>query len=271
MQRTLLGALVAFGLGAAVAAGCQQADDRPALIQVQCEAGANCHNPPPVGSGGSSSEAGGDAPGDASSTEVSGTVALLTSDDFDSAIAFTDTATIEMESVSGAPLTAFYDGASFTLEEVRVGTDLWGAVLPAPGDAMPTLQPLDTTQPSPLKLLVVPRSTLELVFGLLSAPTVPTDGNAQIVLQFRDATTLAPIEGVSVAHTAEAIAYDAGATYSDSETATGARGFAILVNVPAVTATTQQKLQITVGGTVGPLEVATRSNAVTLADVFIQP
>jgi hypothetical protein len=272
MRRSVLVALGAFAAGAALAAGCQKEDERPAYLEVECEAGTKCHDIPPVGggSGGTSGEAGsGDAAGDAS-TDVSGTVALLTGDDFENAIVYPDPATVELD-VRAATVTASYDGAGFTAPGVRVGTDLWARVVPSPGDALPTLQPIDTTAGAPLGLLLVPRSTLELVYGLLTAPTAPADGTAQVVLQFLDATTLAPLEGVSVAHGAEAIAYDAGATYSDSLVATGPRGFAILVNVPAVQIASLQKVQITLGSTVGAIDVLMQSNAVTLADVFIAP
>jgi hypothetical protein len=275
MRRSILAALLAFAAGAAVAAGCQKEDERPAYLETRCEAGVQCHDiPPPSGSGGSSGSSGEggnlDAPGDAT-TSVTGTVALLTAEDFENAVVYPDPATITLDTDGADPVDASYDGTSFSASGVRVGPDLWATVAPSAGDAMPTLQPLDTTTGDPLALLVVPRSTLELVHGLLTVPTAPADGTAQVVLQFFDAATLAPLEGVSVSHGAEAVAYDSGATYSDSETATGPRGFAILVNVPAVQIASTQKVQVTANGTVGVVEVLMQSNAVTLADVFIAP
>lgn len=275
MLRAALWASFAFVAGGAIAFGCQKVDERPAYIDTQCEAGAKCGEPSPVGVGnGGSSGGGGDAEADASGgVEISGSVIAISSDDLTSAIPFFDPASIEVESPSGAIVSGAYDGDSFLVSGALQSTGTWATVRPTfPGDALPTLQPVDTTIPSGLQLLVLQRSVLELIYGVLTTPTAPADGSAQLVLTFLNAATGQPLQGVSVFHdAAEVIAYDAGGSYTEEVTQTGPRGIALVVNVPAVSQRATQKIQIQTATTSGTLELVLQAGSVTLTDVLIEP
>jgi hypothetical protein len=268
MNRTPLLAL------ALAVAGCQE-PQRADYISAECDSGQPCSQLPPKGSGsGGSGAQPGDAAADGPTTTVSGRVALVTQSDFTTAIPFTDPAIVELEDAAGTPIEASYDGSSFTLHGVRSASSVWATVRPttAGNDALATLQPLDTTSPGPVELLVVSSSVLELVYGLLASPTLPSFGDAQIVLHFRDASTLAPVPNVVVSHPmAETVAYDVAGSYSNAVDATGPLGIALVINVPALAQSSIQKLQITTPSGAASLELPLLGDAVTLADVLLSP
>jgi hypothetical protein len=253
--------------------GCRQAEDRPAYVSIECDAATQCAIPPPLGSGsGGGGGQPGDATSDAATSSVSGSLALITDGDFTTAIAFTDPAIVEMESGSGTPVEASYDGSSFTLHGVRLGNPVWATVRPTTGgnDAMATLQPVDTSSPGPFELLLVSRSVLELVYGVFAIPTLPSADRAQVVLRFLDAATGKPVAGVAVTHpAAETVAYDVAGSYSDAAGASGPLGMAILVNLPALSPQAVQKLQVSTAAGARAIELPLLRDAVTLADVLL--
>lgn len=265
------GAAAALALAGLVVYGCQDVDHPPGA-DLKCQADANCVKPPPSGvtpdSGGPTD---GGTAGDAGTTTVEGTVAIFTADDFVTATAFADTATIEMESATLAPISTGYDGVSFSLAGVRVATDVWATVFPSASDALTTVQLVDTTQAAPVQLFLVPESILQVIYGVLTNPTVPAAGSAQVVLRFVDATSGDPVSGVSVSHAAETIAYDANGTYSDDVFETGQSGIAILVNVPALQTAVKSAVQVDDGSSVGAVDVLMRADAVTLVDIAVSP
>ncbi len=169
-------------------------------------------------------------------TTLTGDVLALTSEDFESGAPYGDAATISADAVSGGTIEASYDGTSFTLQGVLPSAELWVTVTPATvvGAFLPVLQPLSSEQSlSDLTLFVVPASTIDLIYGLLSVPVAREAGRAHVVLRFLDAQTGDRLEGVTVSHVGETVSYDAGGSWSDVQLGTGSLGYAVLVNAPA--------------------------------------
>ena len=118
-------------------------------------------------------------------------------------------------------------------------------------------------------LYLIPASTIDLIYGLLSFPVAREVGRAHVVLRFVDATTGDPIEGVTVSHVGETVSYDTGGSWSDVQTGTGSLGYAVLVNAPAQSNRTKQKVSFDTGTVSGSLDIAMQSDAITLADIAI--
>ena len=244
--------------------GCQEAREHPPGASLGCEAGQNCVSPPPVGSGtGGTSGAAGAPPVDAGTTDIEGSIDLIVGDDFLAATDFVDVATVQVGGVSGD-----YDGQSFSLAAVPVAIQEWASIVPLPGEALTTHQPIDTTQAGPFQLYLVARTPLELVYASLTNPTTIAPGTAQVVLRFL-APNGAPVSGVTVSVTAEAIAYDVAGGYSDVVTETGPAGTALLVNVPALAEPVKKLVQVQ-ANSLGSLDLLVQADAVTLADVVVQ-
>jgi hypothetical protein len=139
------------------------------------------------------------------------------------------------------------------------------------GAYLPLLQPLDSEQSADLSLYIVPASTIDLIYGLLSVPVVREVGRAHVVLRFLDAQSGDPIEGVTVSHIGETVAYDTGGSWSDVQLGTGSLGYAVLVNAPAQSNLSKQKVSFDTGSVSGSVDIAMQSDVVTLADVAIAP
>ena len=272
MRRLIPSVLVAASLLVA----CQKADEHPPALDTTCPPeNPNCHDLPPLGGGGTKD--GGTGGGTSSDggvagegTTLTGNVAALTSEDFQSGVNYGDVATVSADAADGGTATATYQGGSFTLTGVMPTPELWVTVTPAVvGEYLPTLQPLSSEADADVTLYLIPASTIDLIYGLLSFPVAREVGRAHVVLRFVDATTGEPIEGVTVSHVGETVSYDTGGSWSDVQTGTGSLGYAVLVNAPAQSNRTKQKVSFDTGTVSGSLDIAMQSDAITLADIAI--
>jgi hypothetical protein len=112
------------------------------------------------------------------------------------------------------------------------------ATPPDLGPALPTLGPLDTTQPNTegvvtADLVVIGRDIIDTILGLLTVPTERDASRGMILLRVTDERG-APLEGVTaIAPNAEVVVYGDGGTFSDASTETDSSGLVLLANVPA--------------------------------------
>jgi hypothetical protein len=252
-----------------VLVACQKDDERPGGVHVDCDA-TNCVKPPPGGGGGGdASVSDSTAPLDgAASTSITGSALILTSDDFLTAIPLTTPAEVRVEGASGVLVTTTYDGSEYALDGVKIGSPAWAILVPNPADGMATAQPLNTEVASIFDLVTVPGETLDLIYGLLGAPTTRDPGKAHIVLRFVDGTG-SPLPGVSVSHLGETIAYDSGGTWSDGVTATGDQGFAIIANVVPGAGGGKQTFTFSTPTLTQGAEIWVEADTVTISDVGV--
>lgn len=259
---------------ALVAAGCTKKLDNPPRLADQCgEAG--CGSPgngstPPVEAGPDSAAAEGGA-GDAGDAGVSlrGTVSILASDDFSTAQAFSGSADIKAEAPGGGEATASYDGQSFSIAGVRVGSSVWFSITPtSAADALPTFEPWDTTSAGSVQLRLVRASVIDQIFNVVSLPPKRDPALGQVVLHFVDASNK-PLSGVAITQSPGSdVIYDAGGNWSDNAPSTGTAGLAIVVNA---TPGLRQRIDLDTGSKLVYIEVEVGAGAVTLTDVPINP
>ncbi|MBK7582325.1 MAG: hypothetical protein IPI67_19230 [Myxococcales bacterium] len=252
---------------------CSKNADHPESVSVQCD-GGKCVGPGPGGGGGAKGDGGleagsNDATVDApTGVDVTGSVVLLTGDDFLTAVPFAEQASVGFEGADGAPVEGSYSGASFVVAGVAEGQGVWATVTPNNLATLPTLQPTDTTQP-PLELAVVPATTIDTIYGFLSVPEQRVKGAAHVVLRFVDAKTGVPVTGVTVTHKGEIVTYDTGGSWSDTAPGTGVGGYAVVVNVTSAKLPNKQNFQFNAGTSSGGVYVLLQPDSVTLADVLV--
>jgi hypothetical protein len=252
------------------AVGCQKERDRPASANLECD-GSKCIGPGPGGGGGGKdggAEGGIDSATDAPSVTVSGSVVLLTGDDFYTGAPFGETATVAFEGADGLPVQGNYDGSTFSVPGAAIGSSVWATVAPTSKAALPTIQPADTTA-SPLELAVVPGTTIDTIYTFLSTPVVRELGAAHVVIRFLNAKTGVPVTGVTVTHQNLSVAYDTGGSWSDTAPGTGVAGYAVVVNVPTAGSPSQKSFKFTAATAAGGVYLLTAPDSVTLADVLV--
>lgn len=261
------------------AAGCAKKLDNPPRLNDGCSDAAynNCNHPPPSGStppveagpDGAIPEAGPIDAGDAG-VSLAGSLALLSSDDFVTAQPFTGTADITAEAPGGGTASATYNGQSFNIDGVLVGPSVWFSVTPTgnAGDALPTLEPWDTTSAGSVVLRLVRSSVIDQIFNVVTLPPQRDASRGQVVLHFVDQSGKA-VSGVSITQSQSAgVIYDAGGTWSDTAASTGTAGFAIVVNAfPGF----RQRIDLDTGAKLVYIEVQVAAGTVTLTDVPIAP
>lgn len=264
-MRRFLASFAAFALLLA----CQKEEDHPANLG-NCDSATDCTKPPVKGGGGGDSGLTDGAVTDAPGSSISGSILVLTDDDFSTGIPLPGTGTVSVEGESGLAVVGNYNGEAYSVSGVKIDATVWATVEPQPADGLPTAQPLNTTSTNQFDLVAVQDGTLELIYGILTAPTTRELGTAQIVLRFIDQTG-APISGITVAHQNEIIAYDSSGSWLDDGLGTGEQGFAIVANVvPAATAT-KQTFSFTVGSVTSGVELWVEADTVTIADVLVLP
>jgi hypothetical protein len=190
------------------------------------------HEPPPDGgSAGAGGEPGTDEP-----VRVQGDVVLLNDIAAKAAVAFVESAELRAQAPNGDVRGTWNGSDPFSLEGVPRSAGVWTEVTPFAGDALVTLQPMNTLSPgSPevieTRLAVVSALEIELALGAISTPLTPDPRRAQAVLlaSKNDVATA----GVSVSATGvEAVIYVDGGVYTDAATETDASGVVVLANVP---------------------------------------
>jgi len=261
-------------VSAILALACGQDPDHPANIAVNCADGG-CGGPPPKGGGGTKDGSTTDTGTEGGDADVGvsqgGTIVELTGDDFVTSIPFATAATVRFEGASGLPVEGPYDGSAFAVDGVKYGVSVWATVTPSTAVALPTVQPTDTTGGQGIELAVVPGTTIDLIYSLLSIPQQREAGAAHVVLRFVDATSGAAVAGVSVSHGTNVVAYTAGGTWSDIVQVTDAFGYAVVVNVATGSGPTKQTFQFSSATDSGGLELQVEPNSVTIADVLVSP
>jgi hypothetical protein len=252
--------------------GCgQKAQEHPPNANTDCDGGPGCaYIPPTTGGGGKDGGGVTDAAGDAAgSVSVGGTIVELTSDDFFTATAFTTPSTVRFEGASGVPVETQYNGTSFSIDGVLADLGVWATVTPSTAIALPTVQPVDTTTGQSVELAVVPGATIDLIYAVLTAATTRQAGAAHVVVHFIDSNG-AGVQGVSVSHGSDIVAYDSGGSWSDLAQATGPAGFAVVVNVPTGSSAVKQSFTFTTATDSAGVELQLEPDSVTLANVLVQ-
>lgn len=265
--------LVVLALGAA---GCAKKPDHPPRLETTCDDASfsSCSGNPPHSST-PAHEAGADgAPFEASTSDagvsLGGSVYLLSSDDFATAQAFTGTAQIRAEAAGGGDTSASYNGQSFSIDDVLVGPSVWFSVTPTSntGDALPTVEPWDTTSAGSVALRLVRGSVIDQIFNVVTVPPQRDATRGQVVLHFVDSSGNG-LPGVGITQSpGDSVIYDAGGTWTDTAAGTGAAGFAVVVNaVPGF----RQRIDLDTGSKLVYIEVQVAAGAVTLTDVPLAP
>ncbi|HEX6273840.1 MAG TPA: hypothetical protein VFZ53_12415, partial [Polyangiaceae bacterium] len=192
------------------------------------------HVPPGDGEGG----AGGSSSED-EAVRLLGDVVLLDDIPGLTASRFVESADVRVEGMSG-DVTGRYLGAdAFAIDGVARGQTTWAQVGPAPGDALLTLQPVDTSRPNDADevettLTVVRESELARAFSVIASPVTQNPGAAQLVLVVHKENRGASGVGV-IARAAEAVIYVDNGSFSDIVETTDESGIVVLANVPADT------------------------------------
>jgi hypothetical protein len=259
-----------FSVAAALAPACGNQNAHPANTHIDCEAGG-CNNPPPKGGGGGK-DGGSDAKPDSSgSVTVSGTVKLLASDDFATASEFTQPATVEMEGPDGLTVQGDYDGSTFKVEGVADTAVVWATVTPKVKTTALTTVQIASTDAGDIRLHVVAPAVIQSIYALLTTPADLVPGASHVVIRFVDKSTGAPVQGITVSHDSEVVAYDTGGGWSDVAAGTGPAGYAVVVNVAGGATPSTQKFTIKSGTINAAAELQIAPDAVTLADVLVTP
>ena len=194
----------------------------------------------------------------------------LTSDDFFASVPFSTPSKVRFEGATGVSVEGDYDGTKFSVNGVLAGPVVWATVTPSTAVALPTVQPTDTTTGAALELAVVPGTTIDLIYSVITATTVRDLGRSHVVLRFIDAAGT-PLTGVSVAHGSDVVAYDTAGSWSDLATGTGPLGLAVVVNVNPGGAVTEQSFQFTHGADSAGVPLQLEPDSVTIADVRVNP
>lgn len=190
------------------------------------------HVPPPDGG---SAGAGG-APGvDDDPVRVVGDVVLLNDFAEQTAVAFVEPADLRAQGQNGVVQGRWNGSDPFSLDGLPRNGAVWTEVTPLAGDALVTLQPMNTLeQGSPdivqRRLAVVSASEIDFALGTISSPSTPDPRRAQAVLVATENDV--PTSGVSVSAVGvEAVIYVDSGVYSDVATETDGSGVVLLANV----------------------------------------
>lgn len=248
---------------------CQKEEEHPGNLQ-SCESSTNCSKPPIHGGGGGDASVTDGAVSDAPGSSITGSILVLTGDDFATGIPLPGLATVSVEGESGLRVTGNYNGDQYGVTGVKLGNPVWATVEPQPADGLPTAQPLNTSSFDTFDLVAVQGSTLDLIYNVLPIVLTRDPATAQIVLRFVDDQG-APIPGVLVEHLNETVIYDAGGTWTDDALGTGDQGFAIVANVAAGSGPTKQTFSFTVNSVTSGAELWVEANTVTITDVLVLP
>lgn len=271
-----VGLAAAFTSAWLASGACAKSPARPGYLGNCPDAAKSCtsigpHGQTPHPEGGTEA---GDAATDAA-TSLSGTVVVLQDQTFSVALPFQEPAQIVAEGLNGTHVTANYDGNNpFQVSGVRPASSVWMTVTPTSSvsDALPTLQPVDTTRSSTLQLDLVRSSVLDAIYQVLTQPVQRQAGAAQIVLRFEDSGSLAPVANVEVTqHPGGTLIYDSGATWSDAATGTGQLGMAIVANAPPGVSDVVQFQVGTTSSTPQQVTLQAAVGTVTYASVVVQP
>ncbi len=176
---------------------------------------------------------------DAQTASLSGSLVLLSDEFFEQPQPLLGTGTLHVPTPTGDQIIAYGAdaGEAYQADSVLVGTN-WFSVFPATSPAGTTLLPYSTwsllTVPTNgadnFDIPVVDRSMISVIYAALDTPIAARTDAAQVVLVFRTAGQRVPGISITQHPSCEAVAYDTGAGYSTTATATSTSGVAILVN-----------------------------------------
>ncbi len=262
---------------------CSQSDTHPpyaAGCTSDCKPGAGIS----IGSGTPSSGGTGTTPTDAgfNAGTLTGNVVLLNDETFTRAAAFAQAASVEGQAASGGFVSGQWNGsAPYTVSGLAVSDTNWVTVTPgnAQGDALPTIQAVQTDATDTADLAVVDQTTLNAVLTAVASTRAPALG--QVILFFRNAGTGAALSGIQATMTAsEAPAYAQtnGWAIQDDTTVTSSSGLVVFGNVTTPTGgSTTQTVSVvrpatatTAAANGGTFAVQVVGGAVTLASIGVK-
>lgn len=266
------GALVAL----LVLLGCAEKKDHPPLVG-GCAPGQRCPTMFGNGSLGDSPDEQGaaGAGGESTAGELTGKVLDIVDDTFVAVQPYTDRAIVEGRGSGGGLVSAEWNGTDpFVLKDLEAEPTSWLSVRPERGQlGLRTLHAVATNISRRSDLGIVRRDTFDVLFGLLSTPTLVAAGTAQVVLIFTDASgTRAGVAGVRVVATdAALVAYRSGASWSTDTVATDGSGLVVLGNVYAQPFPGGSERIRLSGSASGYVDIQIATDAVTLVEVQLSP
>lgn len=228
----------------ALAPGCSEPTERtPATCQgCGIVTGGGIGVPTGTGGGAGTGNAQAGMAGARAGVTLTGNVLLLNDFSLQSGpLLIDDPVTLKAQAKGGGSVTGTWDGlAPYELVNVLSDPLVWVSLTPTNvvTQALPTLSPVDTTQPTAngrvmVDLAVIDRTLVDTILDILTVPVLRDESKAILILEVTrgDGT---PLPGVTVtAPTAETIVYGAAGTFTDDETQTDNSGLVLLVNVPA--------------------------------------
>jgi len=283
LRNTALG--LWFGVSAASVAGCQKSDDHPPYA-AGCVSDCRPSSGISIGSGNNGAAGSATMQPDAgfNAGTLSGKVVVLNDESFTRAAAFNQAASISGEAAGGGVVSGAWDGTNpYSVSGLAVAATNWVTVTPgnAQGDALPTIQAVQTDATDTADLAVVDAPTLDAVLTAVSSTRAASLG--QVILFFRNAGTGAPLSGIQATmlnHAAQAPAYaeSNGWALQDDTTVTSASGLVVFGNVtlPAAGSTTQTVSVVrpatatTAAVDGGTFSVKVVEGAVTIASVGVK-
>ncbi len=221
--------------------------------------------------GGGNGDAAFDDAGLPDEVTLTGSVVEFSDDTFSRVQAYSGRARVSALASDGGRVAANFEGDVFELFGVLPTPVNWIAAEPL-GDfeALSTYHVVDSTQNRELVLGLVPQSTLELIYGILSTPVALEPGTAHAVLFFTDSQTKEPVSGVGVSlPLAEVIAFGSADSWSDIDVATGPPGSVILGNVPAPPFPGIEYSVELSGAHTGSVGIQMAADTVTIADIAL--
>jgi hypothetical protein len=252
--------------------GCQEQKEKPP--PVTCQGRCGLVRPPVIGTApppGSDAGAGGESGGSDEAVRLTGDVLFLHDLSGLGASVLSEPADLLVEGPT-QDVTGRFDGVDpFSLDGVKRASTAWALATPGAGNAIATLQPVDTSRPNDddvvdTSLTVMSESELDAAYAVISLPVDRDEMLAQLVLVVRNDKR--PAAGVRVtAQAAESVIYADNGGFSDTVTATDPTGIVLLANVPA-SEWPGSGVTVTVTGTVaGRWDLRVVSGAVTFAGI----
>jgi hypothetical protein len=267
---------------AALLAGCQK-DDHPPFA-AGCTSSSDCKPTVgiSIGSGGTTTPITNPPDGGFSAGNLTGNVLELNDATFNRAVPFMQSATVSADGVNGIAVTASWDGTNpFMLSGVAIEPSNFVAVSPlaAQGDAMQTIQAVQTNVTDTADLFVIDSTVIDGILTAVAMTRGPAFG--QVVLFLQNAGTGQPLSGMRATMTlseAPAFASASGWVTPDDTTVTDASGLVMFGNVepPTGGGTTQtvtvSRVATATVSAIGPISFPVKvvEGAATLATVGVR-
>lgn len=235
--RTFLRAL-AFG-SLVLLLACEEQKEEPPPIT--CQGRCGIVEPPVIGgpsTPGGDAGAGGESGGTDEPVRLTGDVLFLHDLSGLGASVLSEPAELLVEGPTRDVMGRFNGIDPFSLDGVQRATTTWALATPGPGNALATIQPVDTSRPNDdgvvdTSLTVMSESEIATAYAVISMPVSLDVTRAQAVLVIRK--NKRPVADVRVTTgSTETVIYADSGGFTDADTAaTDPTGIVLLANLPA--------------------------------------